>query len=548
MKKILLYTVAALGLTSLTTSCSNFGDTNIDPENMNPANMDYTYMFTHVQSQIAGSDWDQWRTGCIYSANMVQHTTSVDWAEGVFYTWSGSFNAAFWDGFYSGERGAVRNVVEVMERWKNKPEYANEYQYARVMKAYILQRMTDLYGDVPYFEAGRKAFGGSSTPKYDTQEVIYDDLLKELDEVNTALKATTQKGTIGAADVIYAANPEPWRKFANSLMLRVAMRLTKVDPAKAAVWAKKAVANGVFTSAEESAIVMHNDGTPSTDSAEPFGKIVSDSDPQAFYLSEFFINALKGKADPRIHMIATKCAFPASKFSEANKFDLGDNSDASQLIGLPMGYELKAGDWDLSKAPGYPGEKEWRSHYALINRKTISRPDAPSMLVTYAETCLLLADAAERGFINGGNAAAKDYFEKGIRAAMSQFSLYKMATSDYQKYLAADKVNAYVTARLADFNANALSAINWEYYVVTLGDEYETFANWRRSGYPELKSVYSAPYNRPKYPNSISTEIPRRFTYPVNESQNNAANYNEAVKRLSNGDKMDSRVWWDVVK
>ena len=80
---------------------------------------------------------------------------------------------------------------------------------------------------------------------------------------------------------------------------------------------------------------------------------------------------------------------------------------------------------------------------------------------------------------------------------------------------------------------------------MTFGDEYEAFANWRRTGYPTIKSVYEAPHNRPKYTNSISDEIPRRFTYPTTESQRNNANYMEASKRLSDGDKMTSRVWWD---
>lgn len=546
MKKTVYSIAVAAALALGAAGCGDFGNMNVDPENMNANNMDYTLMFTEIQSQITGSEWDQWRNGIIYASNMLQHTTSVDWAQGVFYTWTPDYNSAYWVAQYSGERAAFRNSVEVMERWKSKPEFANEYQYTRVMKAYISQQMTDLYGDVPYSEAGRKIFGGPSYPKYDTQESIYDDLLKELNEVNTALKNPSPKNSIGARDVIYNGKPEQWRKLANSLMLRVAMRLTKVNPQKAATWAKTAFTNGVFASPDESALVKHSDGTPMDDSAEPFGKVLSSSDPQAFYLSEYFINELKAKADPRLQMIATKTTRPNSRFSEGNDFDLGDNSDPSKLVGMPIGYSNTVGQWNISTAPGYPGDDQWRSHYALANRKTISRTDTPSMLVTYAETCLLLSEAIFRGYIEGGSAVAKEYFAKGIRAAMGQFAVYKEASADYAKYLSADNVDAYVAARSADFDANALKAINWEYYVVTFGDEYEAFANWRRSGYPELKSVYEAPYNRPVYPNSVTMEIPRRFTYPVSESQNNTKNYNDAVKRLLKGDKMDSRVWWDT--
>ncbi len=541
MKKIILYIFATATLTSLTTSCNDFGDINNDPEHLNPGNMDYGLMFTQVQSQIAGSDWDIWRNSCIYSANMIQHTTSADWTQGVFYTWSEGYNAAYWDGFYGGGRGAIRNIIETIAQWKDKPNYANEVEYARVMKAFMLHRMTDLYGDVPYFEAGQPSLTGY--PKYDTQEAIYDDLLKELDEVNTSLKSPSAQNTIGKADVIFGGDSEKWRKFANSLMLRIAMRLTKVNSEKAATWAAKALSNGLFVSAEDNAILQHTDGVVTNDSAEPFGKILSHEDPAKFFLSEFFVNQLKETADPRIHLIATQCSTnPEAKW--LSDFDFGNSDDVNKLVGMPIGYRASEGDWDISNAPGYPG-KEWRKYYALPNRKTYSRPDAPSMLVTYTENCLLLAEAAERGFISGGRAEAKSYLEKGIRAAMHQFSLYIAARTEYNVYLSDASINEYVNSRLTTFDAEPLKEINWQYYITTFGDEYETFANWRRSGYPEIKSVYAAPHNRPTYPNSISTEIPRRFTYPINESQNNTINYDVAVKRLSDGDKMTSRIWWD---
>lgn len=539
MKKLILYTFAAFSLMGLTTSCSDFGDVNTDPEHLNTGNMDYKLMFTQVQSQIAGSDWDVWRNGCIYASTMMQHTTSADWKQ-VFYTWDSGYNAAYWDGYYSGSRAAIRNVIEIMDRWKDNPAYTNEYQYCRVMKAFMFQRMTDLYGDVPYFEAGKGALGGSKYPKYDTQEAIYDDLLKELDEVNTALNTPSETNAISSADVMYDGKAENWRKFANSLMLRVAMRLTKAAPDKAKTWTQKALSNGLFASADDNAIVKHSDGSTANDSAEPYGKIFSESDPQAFYLSKFFIDELKGTSDPRTQMIATRCSKPSTQWSAGNGFDLGKNDVLADLIGMPIGYETGDGAWSIKKAPGYPGDALWRSYYALPNRKTYARPDVPSMLITYTENCLLLADAANRGFIAGGNATAKDYYDKGVKAAMAQFSYYPAAKSDYDTYLSADNVNDYLASRAVAFAANPLKEINWQYYVTTFCDEYETFANWRRTGYPEL-----TPVNNAGFPNVVTNQIPRRFTYPTTESQDNAANYAEAVKRLTGGDVMSSRVWWD---
>ena len=224
MKKFTLYILTAFGLMGLATSCNDFGDVNNDPMNLNPGVVDYKMEFTQVEAQICGSDWDVWRNGCIYTANMIQHTASVDWAYGVFYTWNDQYSGAYWGGFYSGGRAAIRNIIDVMNNWEGNPAYANEYQMCRILKAYMFQNMTDLYGDVPYSEAGQ----GYSTnpipyPKYDTQEAIYNDLLKELDEAQAAL-STSAGNTIGAADVIYNGDAAKWKKFANSLMLRVAMR------------------------------------------------------------------------------------------------------------------------------------------------------------------------------------------------------------------------------------------------------------------------------------------------------------------------------------
>lgn len=569
MKKIFLYICAAVSLINLTTSCDDFGDVNVDPEHLNPKNMDYALMFTQVQSQIAGSDWDVWRNSVIYSANMIQHTTAAKSSPGVFYTYSEGYNAAYWESFFTGSRGPIRNITEVIEKWEGNPDFANETQFARVMKVYMFQRMTDLYGDVPYFEAGQPALTGY--PKYDSQEAIYNDLLKELDEVNTALKTSSKKSLFPKnADVMFEQDSEKWRKFANSLMLRIAMRLTKADPEKAKTWAAKAVANGLFSSAADNAMLRHSEAVVTNDSAEPFGKILSNEDPGVYYISEFFIDELKATKDPRIHLIATKCTNPTAKW--AGGFDFGNSTNADELIGFPIGYRSGTTVWGIQKVekvrPFFPdyistegitnkdeleritkinAEKwaNWESICAFPNRLTYSRPDVPSMLVTYTENCLLLAEAAERGFIPGGNAKAKEYLEQGIRAAMEQFLLYPAAKTLYDNFLTPTNVNSYVTDALKRFALNPLKEISWQYYINTFGDEYETFANWRRTGYPEIKSVYAAPHSRPPYTNSISTEIPRRFTYPSNESQNNTMNYNDAVNKLSGGDRMTSRVWWD---
>ncbi|MDR1341830.1 MAG: SusD/RagB family nutrient-binding outer membrane lipoprotein [Prevotellaceae bacterium] len=535
MKKIFLYiAVAALGLAGLN-GCNDFGDMNVDPEHLSEEgliNSSYNMVFTMTQVQALGSDWDVWRNGIIYGSTMLQHTTSVDWSY-VFYTYDEAYNSAFWDVYCSDNRGVVREIIKIVNKWEGQEEFKNDYQIARIMKAYIFHRMTDLYGDIPYSEAGR--ITDVLYPKYDTQKAIYDDLLKELDEAQAAISGSSSQ--LGSADLYYGGDASKWKKFANSLMLRVAMRLSKVDENTAKTWAAKALANGVITSTDENAMLRHTDGIATNDSAEPYGKIFSESNPDAFFISETFMNMLTGANDPRIALIGTVCTDPGKGYTNS-AYEKG-NPDPTVQKGMPVGYNLAGGQWDLSLASGYPGGN-FKSVYSVPSRYTYADPaKGVTMIVTHAETQLLLAEAHVRGWITAGS--AEDYYNAGIRAAMEQFKFYSGATELYAQYLTPAAVDTYVTANaLTGSNENKYKQINTQYYITTFCDEYESFANWRRSGYPELTPVNKA------YPDCVTNgTIPRRFTYPSGEAQSNPANYLEAVRRLSDGDRMTSRVWWD---
>jgi hypothetical protein len=552
MKKILLYiTIAALGI-GLSSGCGNFDDMNIDPEHLSEdalVNSSYNMAFTMTQVQALGSDWDVWRNGIIYCSTMLQHTVSIGRAGYCFYEYSEEYNAAFWDIYSSGDRAAVREIITIVNQWKDAPGFENDYQMARIMKAYIFHRMTDLYGDIPYSEAGRIK-EGISYPKYDRQEDIYNDLLKELDEAQAAISGSSSQ--LGSADLYYGGDAAKWKMFANSLMLRVAMRLSKVDENTAKTYAAKASANGVFKNVDDNAMLKHTDGIATNDSAEPYGKIFSHEEPGKFFISETFMNILKG--DPRIALIATICTDtttkPTAQYNSSN-YVKGDPDPAKQK-GLPIGYDhydpkeksdAAKWKWNLVNASGI-AKGDYIYQYSLPNRHTYSDPKAPTMIVTHAETQLLLAEAAVRGWVSG---QAEDYYKAGVQAAMEQFKFYAGATELYAKYItpATVTVTAYLAANpFATDREKQLEQINTQYYITTFCDEYEAFANWRRSGYPVLTPVTNSDY--PGI-NAHSTDaIPRRFTYPVDESQSNPANYMEAVKRLTPGeDKMSSRVWWD---
>ena len=225
MKKIKYLAFAMLMSLGLT-SCGDFGDTNIDPEHMNPTNVPYVMLFSNAQHPALGSDWDLWRTGCIYSAQWTQQLVSIsEWSAYGRYNWSNDYSSAFWDTF-SGDRGAMRDVTTCYDLWKNDATMQLDWNIARVMRVYAFAKMSDLYGDIPYTQAGRPA--QYPNPVYDTQESIYKSMLAELDSAQANLSSGT--ATMGVQDLYYAGNAASWKKFANSLMLRLAMRLVKVRP------------------------------------------------------------------------------------------------------------------------------------------------------------------------------------------------------------------------------------------------------------------------------------------------------------------------------
>ena len=545
MKKYLVYMMCAAAAVIGGTSCSDFGDVNVDPEHLNEGNIPAELLFTSGQHQMLGSDWDVWRNGCIYSGQWMHQIASPgNWSSQAKYHWQDDYSSAYW-GIYSGDnRGALRDMKDAIEAWQDDPQHQTDYQIARIMFAYGMHRMTDLYGDIPYSQAVQPDL--YSYPAYDTQESIYMDLLKELNEAQAALNGAPT-ATMSSADNFYQGDPAKWRKFANSLMLRVAMRMSKVDPAAAQQWAQTAVANGVFESNDDNCMLMHAGGSVADDSSEPYAKIFAEADAGNFFLNSFFVDMLKETNDPRLAMIATVCEDPQIKYSAGSDFQYG-NSDPAIQQGLPDGVsDSENSPWYIGKYyPEYIDESAgefsayYRSRYSTVNRYTYSDPTGPTFVCTYAQTQLLMAEAAYRGWISGN---AQTYYENGVRAAMQQFTQFPNATALYNQYMTSAAIDQYLTENPYDA-ANALEQINTQYYINCFCDGYEVFANWRRSGYPELTPTYFA--DQPLGTSDTDGTIPRRFRYPTAESQDNAANYEAAVSRMAGGDHFDSRMWWDV--
>ncbi len=517
-------------------SCKKgFVSINTDPDHIAANGIDYAYLFTSAELITSGNSdgnaYEDWRNNLIYSGCMIQHLSSTtSYWDGDKYLYNPSYNSAYWDNNYP---NTITNIVEVVTHLRaDSVAVKNFYNIARIFKAFMFQRMTDMYGDCPYSQAGLGEISGITAPVYDKQQDIYMDLLNELSTAAASLD-TTAVNTLNSADLLYGGDPREWKKFAYSEMVRIAMRMSKVDPGNAQKWVQAAVRGGVMTSNSDNAIIAHQD-VANTPAPNGSGLVLTSLDPAAYRLSETFVNYLKRTGDPRLCDLATVC------IRDADGSDPGDTVFADQL-GQPNGYDAPGSGSadDLAGAPNFPrlsgvlasdSLTEYQNRYSVVNRYTFARTTAPSFLVTFGETELLLAEAAERGWVTGIPAAS--FYMNGVTAAMSQLTTQAGAgpsAAAIAAYLANNPYNA----------ADALEQINDQYWVAGFMDENECFANWRRSNYPALTPVH--------YPGNVTNgTIPRRFTYPQGEASTNSANYNAAVSDLSNGDKMTSRVWWDV--
>lgn len=418
----------------------------------------------------------------------------------------------------------VQNMVDIINRVKDDPARTNIYSMARIMKAYSFQLLVDAYGDVPYSEAGLSYLKGITAPKYDDQKVIYDDIAKELKEAVDALDASKDK-VIG--EMYFGGDIAKWKKFGNSLLLRVGMRYTKLDETKAKSIVQTATdpaRGGVMSSNDDNVVLKAN-----SIQVNPATGWVNGSVRHIWFIGKPFIDFMKNNNDPRLQY--TAILYPDPSASNPT----GGNTNPASQIGVPYGYT----DVNIVNAPNYPGKVGSTFKYSQFNRSTVGRIDGWLYYVTCAQTQLLLAEARHRDYITTGT--AQGYYEAGIRAHMTQRDMWATTNGGPSPITTAEQ-DAYLQEPGVVFNpATALKQINEQYWVASLMIWAEAFANFRRSGYPQL-----TPLNFPGEDPFVTAGdgFIHRLPYPLKEQSVNRTNMEAAASRMG-GDNMGVRVFWD---
>jgi hypothetical protein len=440
-----------------------------------------------------------------------------------------------WDQSYAGgangNAAPVKNMIHAMNLLGSNTTRINLMSMLRIWKAQVFMGLVDAYGDVPYSEAGKGLINNTFYPRYDDDAVIYDSLYNE---IKAGIAALNTSADFVSTDLFYGVNAHTttrtangntaaqvakWKKLGNSLLLRLGMRYSKINATKAQTIVAEAFAGGVITSNADNAFVKY-DGTLYTQGDNAALRNFS----QFNYAAEPFVNQLKSTNDPRGKFILANFANPGNVAAQSNPDTVLTNQ-----YGVPIGVT----DAQITAVGSpYRGTRGSGLNYSQINVWTVASPAAPDFWVTYAQTSLLLAEAAKRGWIPGGDAQAQIYYEAGITADMAVYSLYPGTAP-----ISAGEITAYLADPAVAYNAtDALKLINTQYWIVNLRNGTEAFANFRRSGFPALSPNL--------FNNKLNGGFVRRLSYPDVEASANTANYQAAATAIGS-DKLTSKVFWD---
>ena len=506
MKKLFNYTLLFF-LTIFGAACDkNLSDLNVNKTS--PTAIDPVFQLNNavINMSYPGSTLN-------YEIGIVQHivTPNSGVLTGANYNQDNRANTQVnWQTYY---RNVIRNTKDIITRTKDNPDRSNLMNMARILQAFAFMVLTDTYGDIPYTQGGAGYSDQIFFPVYDSQETIYTDLIKELTEASAALSTT---GKIETGEVLYNGNIAQWKKFGYSLLLRAGMRLSKVDPGKAQQIANTAFQGGVILTNADNAVMRHD-----ANYTQPIGNTLNSTEAANYYLTEPFVNYLKNTNDPRLSSIAIR--YVGAKSGPEQTPAIGSTLPADQ-IGMPLGY-------DNGTIAAVAASKGLASFYdfSQVDRRRMVKTFAPVFFVTAAQTRLLLAEAIHRGWITTGT--AQTYYDAGVRAHMEQLSSYDPGSAvpagSIQPYLDANPFNA----------ATALQQINTQYWIASFLNGPEAWANYRRSGYPQLTP-------NPYPGKDIAGDFINRLTYPNSEISVNTENLNAAVARMG-PDNLDTRVWWD---
>lgn len=449
----------------------------------------------------------------------------------------------------------IRNIADLIRVLEEKDaeagndDNASMIGIARILKVWAFSRVTDSYGDVPYFESALPQEEVVYSPKYDTQESIYNDFFKELHEAVAQLDA--DKEGYGSNDLMYGGDVDNWEKFANSLRLRLALRVRYADPALAASEMSDLNESNLISTAGSNAFI--NTANDNFENSGPnyrsqySGLYTQGPSLTKRQTGKTVLDIWKDNYDPRLKLFAdtAEASWPTTPGYET--IDYFGYRGHPVLGYVPVEEKYPYGSGSCSR---------WSLH--------LYAPIFPMSVLSSQEVYFALAEAALAG-IKGTPGDAQGYYEKGITEALNwavawndliepqltdMFGLYRPDSSaafvtEYAEFhrVTADEAAAFVdTATVMTLMGTEEEQLEMIVNQKIAGfypvQTYEGWCEWRRTGYPRVLVGTDE--------DALRGVSPRRYLYPDSEQQLNGTNLDEALSRLGGTDNMLVKMWWDA--
>ena len=501
----------ACGAFALGGCTDNFDSLNTDPNN--PANVSTYSLLYAAERGIMDNTRDEWiagRTTQLFAQQLAQKAYTTESRYQLRPSTANNYYSTLFRHLTN-----LEDIIKIAEDEKLSPLYSadsglpeNQIQVARILKTYTFQFMTDTWGPIPYNSYGNdnadfqalKLEEGIKKPKFVSQERIYLDMLKELKEASETMDVS--KTAFDKYDKIYNGDPVKWKKLANSLRLRIAVRILDIKPAEAKKHIDEAIESGIFTSNEDNARYYYE---TSNLKAAPWYKYTVIDNRTDFSISNVLVDIMKGEKGPFENLNDPRL----DKFAQTN--------GNGEFKGVPYGVPTNVDGFTDGTS--------------LLSESITKDPEYAEVLMEYAEVEFLLARY---------NNYDDTHYKNGIRASMEKWGVDGTKIANYLA-----SVPTLSSASSPEEKSRRLAV---QRYIGAFMQPEEAWSVYRKTGYPELikkgDKIFEDEIFSPIEPNDIAS-APSRLIYPDRESSSNSVHYNEAVQMLGGGgDKLDTKLWW----
>jgi len=460
-------------------ACRDITELNIDPNN--PTEVLPENLLTQAQYELAERVWGRNYNG-EWTMLLVQQWAQNEYAEESRYLVDGNTFDDLWVDIYSNVLKELRESGELVSANAELDAAIKTNQLAilDIIEVYAFSVLADGFGDIPYSQA--LDIDQYPNPAYDSQQDVYTGLVETLKNAVASMNASAGSGAFSSGDIIYGGNVANWSAFGNSLLLRMAMRMSNVDEATAS-----AVINGIsgdFIGSNSQNALFGFNSNP--DIANPLYVDNSINGRDDFCVSDILVDALQDRNDPRLTVYA-------------------DTTNSGTYVGLPCGLTDEEA-FALKSTTSRPSER-------------VRSAEEPAILMDYAEVQFLLAEAYERGILSGDAAVA---YNAGVRASMNYWGFYDVSPGigGVSNYLAANPYDS----------GNWKATLGMQKWLAYYMNGTQAWAEWSE---PELAVPLAA----------VVPEIPVRLPYPISEQTRNGSSLGEVT---GNPDDLSTRLWWDM--